>query len=1448
MGARWNRWKKWGRIAVLLFLVVGAIASGWLWNWLGKDASTAWVLGRVLPLLDEALQGSLTVEGAAGSLRDGRIRLSGITLKDPEGNPVIQARTLTAWISLSALKEGTVRLREVVLDEPEARFIHDTRGWNLLRAVASTSPPDPTPSRPFPVDIVADSVRITSGTVTIQGLSSPVEIQELTLQGAVRVTGGASRVAVEVSHLGMEVPAPLGSPLSLSTSLEWTPRLLELHGLGLWSEDLVFAAWGKMLPGSSPQFDVQAGFSGLDLARVSPYVPGLSGPGGTAARFHAKGSLSDLHLEGNISLPRGSLSLEGKTTVNGPPFHFAGRIEAADLDPSSLGPLAPLPARINARVEGSVSVSSLTDLKAEADVEAWNSEVLGIPVTRLQTRASLEDSLISLEKARFDVASLTGALEAKASLVSRTFSVNGQVGASRLSSLGRFVPAMAQVGGDARIDLRAEGAWGLPGKGSRSVKIRARGKAHGRDLRVSQAGLSFLDGDFDLDFAGGQIRGGVTASVKGLSQGGNTWERLDITTRLAGNQASFTVDLPASAEGGDFLSVEGDMGFNPSRISLELSRFSGSWRGFAAVGAGTQAVEWHSREGLLQVDHLSLLRPDGARFLDARGLWQPGGRADLLLALTEFPLSTLSSSLSGILTFQGAVEGKGRSPDMDLEGSVREFETGPMEPVDASFTLLARQESLHVETRATRDAQPLFTVSGDLPLQVTLSGLPRLLAENPLDLKVAIPDQNLAAFLTTWGQPDPLPMQVRFGVEVHLTGTPRLPLADVEVRATPARAAGTGFRKFLLRAQGEGKEEGLNLTASLHGDELPLVDAELGMSGSPGVWLLNRVPGVASPPLFSGFGPPQAHLLIKQVPLSRLDSMLPSLEGVEGAVSADLTLGGTLNLPDAKGFLTWDQASVMGASLSPARLDLDLAGGKGGVEVAVRARDGWLIALGRLPVDLSGTAPAEGESGALHVAVDGSLFPPDPDGNIPTALQGARGILATRGRIIGTIREPRADLSATVSGASFCLKSTQVCYDEVELVGVATTRSLNIQKLHARARPAGAQIFDVAAATVTGTLDGKGSVDLFKDGKPPQVNLELQLEKFWATYTRSHQVLLTGRLSAQGAVPKLKVRGDLEVERARVRYGDEVRGSLTALNLPPDFHLIERRKQGPLPAALAVVPPGPFSNLWDEVMAKGDVAVKVRLTRDVWFRMAAGLVDGSTSLGSAANLFARITPELQLTGELALRNPLGGPALDGNIDVVRGNLGVLGKQFRVEEGEAVFTGSWPPDPRLNVTAAWTSRYGPVRVRLTGTVLSPQLSFSADDPSIQEESDIIAVLVAGRPLRELSGNQGAAVEQQATALLAGLAGSMVSQALGVTLFDRVQVDTSSGSSGTNASFELGKTIGTRLFFVTRYRITDDPEENQFEAQLEFQLSPRFFLEASYGDRGNGSFGLQYTRKF
>ncbi|MDM7915419.1 MAG: translocation/assembly module TamB domain-containing protein, partial [Candidatus Eisenbacteria bacterium] len=152
--------------------------------------------------------------------------------------------------------------------------------------------------------------------------------------------------------------------------------------------------------------------------------------------------------------------------------------------------------------------------------------------------------------------------------------------------------------------------------------------------------------------------------------------------------------------------------------------------------------------------------------------------------------------------------------------------------------------------------------------------------------------------------------------------------------------------------------------------------------------------------------------------------------------------------------------------------------------------------------------------------------------------------------------------------------------------------------------------------------------------------------------------------------------------------------------------------------------------------------------------------------------------DVELTGDIQVTQRNGIPILLGTMRAERGTMEFQGRSLDIESGTVTFYGSPELNPSLDLTLGKRVGDVAITVRLTGTLKQPNLAMSSDPP--MSEADIMAMLLFGRPVDQLSNAQNQRLEDRVMATAEQYAAdrltSRLSRELGI---DVLQFERSAG---------------------------------------------------------------------
>jgi len=129
---------------------------------------------------------------------------------------------------------------------------------------------------------------------------------------------------------------------------------------------------------------------------------------------------------------------------------------------------------------------------------------------------------------------------------------------------------------------------------------------------------------------------------------------------------------------------------------------------------------------------------------------------------------------------------------------------------------------------------------------------------------------------------------------------------------------------------------------------------------------------------------------------------------------------------------------------------------------------------------------------------------------------------------------------------------------------------------------------------------------------------------------------------------------------------------------------------------------------------------------------------------------------IQMTTQIKVALHEGAPDMTGRIDLLRGYISLLGTSFDVKRGKVTFTGGERVDPQLEISAEHDAASGArVQLEVTGFVQAPKLAFSINGQTVTAGEAILAITGRGDP------NGGKGAEQQLASAAIGMTTGLLS---------------------------------------------------------------------------------------
>jgi autotransporter translocation and assembly factor TamB len=212
----------------------------------------------------------------------------------------------------------------------------------------------------------------------------------------------------------------------------------------------------------------------------------------------------------------------------------------------------------------------------------------------------------------------------------------------------------------------------------------------------------------------------------------------------------------------------------------------------------------------------------------------------------------------------------------------------------------------------------------------------------------------------------------------------------------------------------------------------------------------------------------------------------------------------------------------------------------------------------------------------------------------------------------------------------------------------------------------------------------------------------------------------------------------------------------------------------------------------------------------------------------------------QVEGRIVARLTEQGPVLEGSASVIEGRYLFMGKKFDLRESKILFKGNPDNVPELDVTARYDAPDYEVTARLTGPPQRPVVNLTSR-PSL-EQSDVLAVIMFGKPLKDLESGQKQNWSAAAVAMAAQYQASPLLES-GNTGLANLQVGVDDATGGGTVGFS--RYIGDRLVLEYKQVFGTLPEER---LNLRYRINRRWSVEVETSSVGSSGGDLVWEQRY
>ncbi|GHD50662.1 translocation/assembly module TamB [Thalassobaculum fulvum] len=529
----------------------------------------------------------------------------------------------------------------------------------------------------------------------------------------------------------------------------------------------------------------------------------------------------------------------------------------------------------------------------------------------------------------------------------------------------------------------------------------------------------------------------------------------------------------------------------------------------------------------------------------------------------------------------------------------------------------------------------------------------------------------------------------------------------------------------------------------------------------------------------------------------------PTLK-LSGGIDADLTVRGPVGNPAVR--LTIDAPGVRSddpdlADLPPLQASAEVTVESRTLRAALDATVGdgaqaSLRATAGLTPGADGGPPTLDETSPLQARIDAEAVLERLAAFLP--LRGGRivGQAAVHVAVAGTPADPQVTGDATVKDGALDQPGVGLYLRDIELDAKGRGERLVIETL-------------TATAAGGGTLAGSGGLSFDITEKAP-ADLRVEARQLRVVDTDQAEITIDADLTLQGALPEYRLAGTVTVLPSEIRIPDQLPPSVV------DLPVTEIRD--------GVVIRTPQAEVPEEKTGRAPVRLDVRVA-----------IPGQVFIRGRGL-------DSEWGGELAVTGKADAPAVDGALEVRRGQFGLAGRTFEFRRGRVVFDGGPPSDPALDMLLTAEVAEILAKVRVGGRAQDPTIDLSSE-PALPEE-EVLSRVLFGSPRAQLSPLQALKLAQSAAVLSGrfGAGGGGITDTVRETLgVDTLDVDTGVDSEGSRgASLSVGKYVAPGVFL----RLQQGLSGASSKAVVEVELTDNVTVETDIGADSESRVGVNW----
>jgi translocation and assembly module TamB len=210
--------------------------------------------------------------------------------------------------------------------------------------------------------------------------------------------------------------------------------------------------------------------------------------------------------------------------------------------------------------------------------------------------------------------------------------------------------------------------------------------------------------------------------------------------------------------------------------------------------------------------------------------------------------------------------------------------------------------------------------------------------------------------------------------------------------------------------------------------------------------------------------------------------------------------------------------------------------------------------------------------------------------------------------------------------------------------------------------------------------------------------------------------------------------------------------------------------------------------------------------------------------------------------DLRVEGTTATPQIAGNVDLVRGELSLAGRRFRLTQGHVAFTGERPPNPTIDLAATSDIDQVTVGLNVSGRSNNPQIAFTSSPGLPQDE--IVSRILFGSSVTQISALQAVQVAASLNSLRGSSGGlnplGRLRSATGISQLRILDADTATGR---------GTAVAAGMYISDKIYVEIVTDAKGFTAtQLEISLSRTLSLLSQFSSNSTNNASIRYHRDY